>query len=250
MLGLELCLGLVIGTLLGLLGGGGSILTVPALVYLLGQSPQAAVTASLVIVGSNSVLGAVLYTRRGGPDWRVALTFGGAGMLAAYITASWSDQLSSEVLMLSFAGLMLLVGGMMIVRRTRDEDEEHIMRGLPTVITSGLMVGALTGFLGVGGGFLIVPALVMLVGLPMHQAVGTSLIVIAMNSLAGLMGHWGGAALDLGMIGAFAGAGFIGIFAGSWLNKRLPTEILKRAFAIFIIGLALVLLADNLTYLV
>lgn len=244
MLALELCLGLVIGTLLGLLGGGGSILTVPALVYLLGQSPQTAVTASLVIVGSNSVLGAVLYTRRGGPDWRVALTFGGAGMAAAYITATWSDQISSEVLMMSFAGLMLVVGGMMLFRRNRP-DEERELRGLPTVLASGLMVGGLTGFLGVGGGFLIVPALVMLVGLPMQQAVGTSLIVIAMNSLAGLMGHLGGATLDLGMIGAFAGAGFVGIFVGSWLNRRLPTELLKRGFAVFVIGLAVFLLADN-----
>jgi hypothetical protein len=246
MLGLELCLGLVIGTLLGLLGGGGSILTVPALVYLLGQSPQAAVTASLVIVGSNSVFGAMLYTRRGAPNWRVALTFGGVGMLAAYITAGWSDQLSSEVLMIAFAGLMLLVGGLMIFRQAGVEEEEHVMRGLPTVLASGVVVGGLTGFLGVGGGFLIVPALVMLVGLPMQQAVGTSLIVIAMNSLAGLMGHLGESALNLGMIGAFAGAGFIGIFAGSWLNRRLPTEFLKRGFAAFIIGLALFLIADNL----
>ena len=245
MLGLELGLGLMIGTLLGLLGGGGSILTVPALVYLLGQSPQAAVTASLVIVGSNSVLGAVLYTRRGGPNWRVALTFGGAGMVAAYLTASLSSQMSSQTLMISFAGLMLFVGGMMIFRRA-GETEEHEQRGLLTVLGSGLMVGALTGFLGVGGGFLIVPALVMLVGLPMRQAVGTSLIVIAMNSFAGLMGHMGESVLDLGLIGAFAGAGFIGIFAGSWLNRRLPTELLKRGFAVFVIGLAVVLLADNL----
>ena len=242
---MELFLGLIIGIVLGLLGGGGSILTVPALVYLLGQSPQAAITASLVIVGSNSVLGAVLYTRRGTPDWRVALTFGGAGMLAAYATASISDQISSQALMLAFAGLMLVVGGIMIFRRASDS-EERTPGGLLTVLGSGLIVGALTGFLGVGGGFLIVPALVMLVGLPMQQAVGTSLIVIAMNSFAGLMGHMGDSALNLGLIGAFAGAGFIGIFAGSWLNCRLPTEFLKRAFAVFVIGLAVVLLADNI----
>jgi len=245
MLGLELFLGVLIGTLLGLLGGGGSILTVPALVYLLGQSPHAAVTASLVIVGSNSVFGAVLYTRRGAPDWRVALTFGGAGMVAAYLTANLSKQLSSQTMMLAFAGLMLLVGALMIFRRTGDS-EGHEPGGLLTVLSSGIVVGALTGFLGVGGGFLIVPALVMLVGLPMRQAVGTSLIVIAMNSFAGLMGHLDGAVLNLGLIGVFAGAGFIGIFAGSWLNRRLPTELLKYAFAVFIIGLALVLLVDNL----
>lgn len=244
MFGLEIGLGLVIGTLLGLLGGGGSILTVPALVYLLGQSPQAAVTASLVIVGSNSVFGAVMYTRHAPPNWRVALMFGGVGMVAAFMTASLSEHLSSQALMVMFAGLMLFVGLAMIFRRGRKQ--VRAQRGWPTVLVSGLVVGAITGFLGVGGGFLIVPALVMLVGLPMHQAVGTSLVVIAMNSLAGVLGHLGEALPDLGMVGVFAGAGFVGIMAGIWLNKRLPTEILKRGFAVFIILLALVLLADNL----
>jgi uncharacterized membrane protein YfcA len=244
MLALEVCLGLTIGIMLGLLGGGGSILTVPALVYLLGQSPQAAVTASLVIVGSNSVLGVMLHSRHSQPDWRVALTFGGVGMAAAYLTAQISAALPSSVLMMLFAGLMLTVGILMLVRR--GGRQRSAQRRWPTVLASGLGVGALTGFLGVGGGFLVVPALVMLVGLPMHQAVGTSLIVIAMNSLAGVLGHIGDSLPDLGLIGVFAGAGFIGIFAGTWLNKRLPTELLKRGFAVLIIGLALVLLADNI----
>jgi uncharacterized membrane protein YfcA len=245
MLGLEVLLGGLIGVLLGGLGGGGSILTVPALVYVLGQSPQAAVTASLLIVGSNSAFGAMLYTRTGCPDWRVALTFGGVGMVAAFFTAQLSALFSSQVLMSLFAGLMLVIGLAMLLRRN-GRPSAGLRAGWPVVLASGAVVGAITGFLGVGGGFLIVPALVMLVGMPMQQAVGTSLIVIAMNSLAGIAGHWGDALPDLGLIGVFTGAGFVGIWAGKWLNQRLPTELLKRGFAVFVIGLAVVLLADNL----
>ncbi len=185
---LDLVLGFAIGLSLGLLGGGGSILTVPALVYLVGQSPQAAVTTSLAIVGGNSLIGAAFHGGQGTLNWKVAAIFGGAGMITAYMAAGLSKHFSSAALLVAFAVLMLVVAVLMLLRRGR-EGEAGQARPWWVTLLAGAGVGLLTGILGVGGGFLIVPALVMLVGLPMYQAVGTSLIIIAANSAAGLLGH-------------------------------------------------------------
>ncbi|HQZ55446.1 MAG TPA: sulfite exporter TauE/SafE family protein, partial [Thermoflexales bacterium] len=167
----DLALGFIIGLTLGLLGGGGSILTVPALVYVAGLSPQAAVTASLAIVGINSLAGASTHRTQGTLNWKVALVFGGAGMLAAYLSAGLSQLVPARALLIVFAVLMLVVGGFMLLRRSAGE-QTGVARSWPVIAATGVGVGVLTGFLGVGGGFLIVPALVMLVGLPMRQAVG------------------------------------------------------------------------------
>lgn len=242
---IDLLLGGLIGLSLGLLGGGGSILTVPALVYVVGQSPQVAVTASLVIVGANSILGAFFHRQQGTLNWRVALVFGGAGMIAAYFAAGLSHLLPSTVLLVLFAVLMLVVGALMIFRKT-PSNEGHASQGWVVTVAAGAGVGILTGFLGVGGGFLIVPALVMLVGLPMRQAVGTSLIVIAMNSLAGILGHISQTTLDYPIIALFVAAGLAGTFAGTCLAKRVHADHLRRLFAGFVILLAIFLLFDNL----
>lgn len=242
---LDILLGFGIGLALGLLGGGGSILTVPALVYLVGQSPQAAVTASLVIVGANSAMGAFMHRTQGTLNWRVALLFGGAGMAMAYLAAGWSKALPSGVLMLLFAGLMLVVGAFMMLRPTPVSSDEG-GRGFLVTVLSGAGVGVLTGFLGVGGGFLIVPALVLLVGLPFRQAVGTSLVVIAMNSLAGFLGHLQGPPVDIRTVVIFVSAGLTGALVGARLTRFVPPEHLRKVFAIFVIGLAIFLLADNI----
>lgn len=242
---LSLTLGFGIGALLGLLGGGGSILTVPALVYLIGQQPQAAITASLAIVGANSAVGAFFHSRQGTLNLRVALLFGSAGMVAAYFAASISKHFDPTVLMTLFAGLMLVVGVLMLIQR----NEHTISMTEPAagrVLAAGAGVGLLTGVLGVGGGFLIVPALVMLIGLPVQQAVGTSLIIIAMNSLAGFLGHLGGLTFDFTLIIAFVTAGVAGTLAGSRLAVRLRGGQLKSVFAVFVIFLAIFLLIDNL----
>ncbi len=243
--GIDILLGFTIGISLGLLGGGGSILTVPALVYFVGQTPQAAVTASLMIVGANSAMGAFMHRTQGTLNWKVALVFGGVGMATAYLSAGWSKAVSSNTLMLAFAGLMLVVGLFMVLRPTPKQDggEE---RGWLVTVAGGAGVGLLTGFLGVGGGFLIVPALVMLVGLPMHQAVGTSLVVIAMNSLAGFMGHLQGPPVDLEVVAIFVTAGLTGALVGARLTRFVHPELLRKGFALFVIGLALFLLYDNL----
>jgi uncharacterized membrane protein YfcA len=248
-LALDLTLGFGIGLSLGLMGGGGSLLTVPALVYLVGQTPQAAVTTSLAIVGANSLIGASFHRAQGTLNWKVALSFGSAGMLVAYLAAGLSKMLPEAVLLVAFAIVMLLVGGLMLTRGDSGSAETSKPRSLPVVIAGGAGVGLMTGVLGVGGGFLIVPALVMLVGLPMQMAVGTSLIIIAMNSLAGFLGHAGDGSFNLTLTAIFTTAGLIGTFAGARLNKHLPAGKLQKVFAWFVILLAFFLLYDNLPHI-
>lgn len=244
---LALVLGFSIGALLGMLGGGGSILTVPALVYLIGQSPQVAVTTSLAIVGANSALGVLFHRTHGTLNWRVALLFGGAGMVMSYFAAGLSKLFPPSLHMVSFAGLMLFIGVLMATRRSKPTNEHAPLDiHLPKTLLAGAGVGLLTGVLGVGGGFLIVPALVMLVGLPMHQAVGTSLVIIAMNSFSGFLGHLDGPTLDYGLIAVFVVAGLAGTFAGAKLSQRIPADRLRAIFAVFVIVLALYLLYDNI----
>jgi len=172
------------------------------------------------------------------------LIFGEAGMLTAYLSAGLSRQVNPAVLLILFAVLMIAIGGLMFWQRTADQTNRSTAPWL-IVVASGAGVGVLTGFLGVGGGFLIVPALVMLIGLPMPVAIGTSLIVIAMNSLAGLLGHLTGAAIDIRLIVIFVTAGLVGTYAGARLAHRLRPDRLRAVFAIFVIALALFLLYDN-----
>lgn len=243
-LALSLLLGSAIGLSLGLLGGGGSILTVPALVYLIGQSPQAAVTTSLAIVGANSALGVLFHCTHGAVHWRIALLFGSIGMVTSYLAAGVSKQFSATALLVAFALLMLVISLLMLRSRpTPATSDGHIHT--VKVLISGAVVGLLTGILGVGGGFLIVPALVMLVGLPIRQAVGTSLVIIAMNSAAGFLGHIGGA-FDLHITLLFIVGGLAGSFLGARLATRLDANLLRRLFALFVLVLGALLLVDNL----
>ncbi|MCK6579585.1 MAG: sulfite exporter TauE/SafE family protein [Anaerolineae bacterium] len=243
---LETALGFGIGLSLGLLGGGGSILTVPALVYLLGQTPQTAVTTSLAIVGANSALGAFFHRAQGTLNAPVALLFGGSGMIVSYGAANLSKRLPPSLLMVAFAGLMLLIGALLIVQKTPNRADEGATPQVWKSLAGGAVVGLVTGILGVGGGFLIVPALVMLVGLPFHSAVGTSLMIIAMNSLAGFAGHLTGVVIDPALILVVVVAGIAGTRAGSRLARRLQPAMLRRSFALFVVALAILLLIDNL----
>jgi uncharacterized protein len=243
---LDLILGFAIGLSLGLLGGGGSILTVPALVYLVGQSPQAAVTTSLAIVGANSLLGAWFHKGQGKLNGHVALVFGGAGMLAAYLSSGLSGFFSPQALMIAFAVLMLVVGALMLRRPYEAKGPRRSQPNLGIILISGVGVGLLTGALGVGGGFLIVPALVMLVGLPIYEAIGTSLVVIAANSLAGFLGHINSGMCDIPLVLVFVAAGLAGTYFGARLAGRLPANRLRQAFGFFVICLAIALLVDNL----
>lgn len=247
---LDLGLGFGIGLSLGLLGGGGSLLTVPALVYLVGQSPQAAISTSLAIVGANSMLGAAFHHRQGSLNWQVALIFGGAGMIVAYLSAGLSRLFSASALLITFAVLMLVISGLMLFHKEPSKvGEPKPIRGWPVALLGGAGVGFLTGLLGVGGGFLIVPALVMLIGLPMYQAVGTSLVIIAANSLAGLAGHIQGNWFNVSLTLIFVSAGLVGTYIGTKLASRLPASRLRQGFAVFVIILAIFLLIDNIPQL-
>jgi uncharacterized membrane protein YfcA len=195
-------------------------------------------------------MGAMFHNREGSLNWRVAAIFGGAGMVVAYLAAGLSKLFSPAALLVAFAVLMFLVGALMLLQRGRQGQADAQARPWWVTLLAGAGVGLLTGLLGVGGGFLIVPALVMLVGLPMYQAVGTSLIIIAANSAAGLLGHMSQGLLDVTLTVIFVAAGLAGTFVGSRLAHRLPASRLKQAFAVFVIVLALFLLRDNLPKLV
>lgn len=238
-----LLMGLV-GISLGLLGGGGSILAVPVLVYVARLPAPEAVAVSLVIVGTTSLGSAVLHARAGRVDGRTAALFGLAGMLAAPFGARLSDRVEPHVLLLTFALLMLVVGTAMLRPRSEGSEVQGRRHGL--LAAAGAVVGALTGFLGVGGGFLIVPALVLLAGLPMPEAVGTSLAIITMNSLAALVAHrefLDGGFLSMAFLtlAALAGSGLGARWSGRWTPSGL-----RRSFAVLVLVVGGVMAAHNL----
>lgn len=238
-------LGALIGLALGMLGGGGSILTVPILVYLLGLDAHIAVATSLVIVGINAVAGAGMHLRERHVRLKQALFFGAYGIPAAFVGARLSRFLSGPTLLVLFAVLMLVVAALMLRRSAPPAWQGSATSGW-RVVLGGLSVGFLTGFLGVGGGFLIVPALVLLLGMEMPEAVGSSLVVIALNSVAGLLGHLDNSALPWTLIGIFAISGLVGLRVSSWTTHWIPPGRLRQSFALFVVALALVLLAINL----
>lgn len=238
-------LGALIGLALGMLGGGGSILTVPILVYILQQDAHSAVATSLVIVGANAVLGAWLHRRGGHVKLQQALIFGAVGIPAAFGGARLSNLLSGPMLLVLFALLMLVIAFIMLRGGLAVRQEHSHAPVWWKVALGGGGVGFLTGFLGVGGGFLIVPALVLLLGMEMADAVGSSLVVIAINSAAGLLGHLSDSALPWGLIGVFVIAGLVGLLAGARMTRQLAPHRLRQAFAMFVVALAVVLLAIN-----
>ena len=241
----ALGLGLVIGLLLGLLGGGGSILAVPALVYGVGMPLAAAVPTSLVVVGISSATALTPRLRKGQVQWRLAAVFGAAGAGAAFAGAAVNRLLEPRVVLVGFAAMMVAAGVRMLRERTAAGGDCALPGGginwrgcLPKAIGSGVVVGFLTGLFGVGGGFLIIPALVLLLGLSMTVAVGTSLIIIVINSVAGFAAHAGDAALDYPVVGAFTVAAVVGSLAAARLGSRLPAERLRRWFAYLVFAVA------------
>ncbi len=247
--------GLVVGVSLGALGGGGSILTVPALVYLLGQEPKAAVTGSLVIVGITSVMALIPHWRAGRVQVIKGIVFGVLGIAGSLVGSMLSARVPSQVLLVGFAALMLLVAVLMVRRASRTSGTDHAEE-LPPVIRRGPLrvdwaratrialaasaVGLLTGFFGVGGGFILVPALVLALGFPMPVAVGTSLLVIAINSVTALVSRAGhDIAVDWTLIAVFTGAAIVGSLLGGRLASRVPAAVLTRAFAVLLVVVAL-----------
>ena len=250
MTALALGLGLLIGVTLGALGGGGSILTVPVLVYLLGESPQSATTASLVIVGVTSAAAAVGHARGHRVRWLAGAVVGAVGVPASLLGTRLNAEVDPDVLLVSFAALMVVAAAAMLLRTlkgtsTPDEDDEQL-RGAGTraprtavkVVVAGLVVGFLTGFLGVGGGFVIVPALVLALGYDMPVAVGTSLLVISLNSGVALVARGAEGSFSWAVIVPFTLAAVVGSSGGKRLADAASGTMLTRAFAVLLLLVA------------
>jgi uncharacterized membrane protein YfcA len=245
---LALLLSGMIGVSLGVMGGGGSILALPVLVYVAHIDPRQAVGMSLAIVGSTSLMASLMHHRGGRVDLRVGAAFGLSGLPGAYLGAKLTHLMSPHVLLLMFSILMLVVGAVMYLRSVREPKAgaHRAKRRTPAIMAAGLGVGFLTGFLGVGGGFIIVPALVMFAGLPMPNAVGTSLLIIALNCTAGFLGHLGEGGLPIGATASFTAVAIVGGVGGERLASRLSPRSLRRGFAIFVVLLGLYVLIRNL----
>ncbi|WP_427500968.1 sulfite exporter TauE/SafE family protein [Methylomonas sp. MED-D] len=247
-------LAIAIGLLLGLLGGGGSILTVPVLVYLLHVAPKTAIATSFVVVGISSLMALIPHAQRGHVCWKSALAFGTAGMLGAFGGGRLAGQFSGDLLMALFGLVTLVTALAMIANKRPPRPDEVVSGGLcplntpyPRLLFDGLLVGGLTGLVGVGGGFLIVPALVLLVDLPMTAAIGTSLLIIVINAVAGLAGYSNHAELDLTLTLTFTGGAVVGSLLGGWLSNYLSPAALRRGFGWFVLLVAGYVLSNAVT---
>jgi uncharacterized membrane protein YfcA len=246
--GLALAFGLLIGLLLGIVGGGGSILTVPILVYALDQGVHEATATSLVIVGVTALIGAIPHARAGRVDLKTALIFGTAGIVGAFAGTWLNARVSGPAILLMFGLLMLVIALRMALgkRMSVSAAGPAVTRRFPwTVPATGLVVGVMTGFFGVGGGFLIVPALVLILRIPMRLAVGTSLIVIAINSAAGVAAHLGSGDIDVRLASLFVAGGFTGAILGGRLAGHVDEARLSRGFATLVAVVGVYLIARN-----
>ena len=247
--GLGLALAAVIGLSLGLLGGGGSILTVPVLVYVLAVPAKMAIAMSLPVVGVTSAISAGVHWRLGNVRVTTALGFGVLAMIGAFAGAKLSVLLSGAAQLALLGAVMLAASGSMLRRRSFEAPAPLLSPAAPAraavLAPVALAVGVLTGIVGIGGGFLVVPALVVLARVPMREAVGTSLLVIAMNSAAGFAGYVGTVMLDWGFLAGFTAAAVAGALVGTSLAARVLGETLKRAFGLFLLCMGAFVLFQN-----
>jgi uncharacterized membrane protein YfcA len=239
---LVLALSVVIGLSLGVLGGGGSILTVPILVYVAGFEAKEAIAASLFVVGVTSAVSVLSHARGGRVMWRTGLIFGAAGMAGAFVGGLLGGHIPGQILLIAFAIMMVATSVAMLrgrKKKNNDAGAAPVKHDLPLgrVLLDGAVVGLITGLVGAGGGFLVVPALALLGGLPMSVAVGTSLVVIAMKSFAGLAGYLTTVQLDWGITLGVTAAAIVGSLVGSKLAGRIPEAALRKAFGWFVLAM-------------
>lgn len=237
---------IAIGVSLGLLGSGGSIITVPVLVYLLGQDEKVAIAGSLFIVGSIALAGSLQYVRAGMIDWRNVLVFGAPGMAGTYLGALIAAYVPG-VLQLAMFALVMLLASYMMLRPADLTHEQHTPREAWKIALDGLVVGVITGLVGVGGGFLIVPALVLLGGVAIHRAVATSLVIIALKSYSGFYKYIDvldaqNLQLDWPTISLVTALGIAGSFFGARIARKMPQQRLKQGFGYFLIVMGLYIL--------
>ena len=232
-------LAVLIGISLGLLGGGGSILAVPLLAYVAGMEPQEAVAGSLFVVAVTSAVSLITHARRGHVQWRIGTLFGAASMIGAFAGGLIGGRIPGAALMIAFSLMMLATAAAMLRRRRKSSSPSSGRKGAAhhwwRILIDGSVVGLVTGMVGAGGGFLVVPALALLAGLTMPAAVGTSLMVITMKSVAGLGGYLTTVTLDWALILMATAAAVAGALLGSQFTDRIPETRLRRAFGIFVL---------------
>jgi hypothetical protein len=241
---LGLFLSLLIGVSLGLLGGGGSILTTPILLYALHVDPKPAIATSLVVVGVTSLAGVLQHARAGNVAWRTGLVFGLAGMVGSYVGGYFSHWVPETVLLGLFA--LMMAGTSIAMFRGREDRGPQRAHPLWQIVLEGTAAGAVTGLVGAGGGFVVVPALALLGGLPMKQAVGTALLVIAMNSFAGFLGHASHVTIDWVLAAQVSAAAVAGSFLGTAMAAWVRPDQLRRGFAVFVLAMACFVLYEQL----
>jgi uncharacterized membrane protein YfcA len=258
-------LAVLVGITLGLIGSGGSILTVPILVYIMGVNPVLATAYSLFIVGSTALVGGVQSALQKRVDFKTVLIFGIPSIAAVYATRMWlmpviptelftigSLVITKSIgLMLLFAVVMILASVSMIRPGKNKETDEDAPRvyNYPMILLEGAVVGLLTGLVGAGGGFLIIPALVLLARMPMKLAVGTSLFIIAAKSLIGFIGDLQGSEIiDWKLLGIFTAFAVAGIFIGILLSKKIPGQKLKKGFGWFVLVMGIYIIIKELFF--
>ena len=255
----------VMGLSLGLIGGGGSILTVPILVYLFGVNPVLATSYSLLVVGLTSLIGSYSHFKKGNLDLKTAVIFGLPSIVSVYAVRKFllpiiPDQLftvgdtiitKSIFILLVFSMLMVVAAFSMIRKNKREvlDCNENIKYNFPLILGEGILVGAVTGLVGAGGGFLIIPALVLFGGLCMKKAVGTSLLIIALKSLIGFTGDLGsGLELNISFMLMFAGFATVGTVAGALISKYIANEKLKPAFGWFVLAMGIYIISKEVLF--
>jgi uncharacterized protein len=256
---------LLMGLTLGLIGGGGSILTVPILVYLFSVDAVLATAYSLFIVGLTSLVGSFSHISQGNVHWKTAFVFGVPSIISVYLTRLYLVPLipaqvfqigdfamTKSLLILMFFALLMIFASYTMIRECKSCKEKlvgEIEYNYPLILIEGLVVGTITGFVGAGGGFLIIPALVLFAKLPMKQAVGTSLVIIAMKSLIGFTGDLkGGEYIDWQFLGYFSLVAIVGILVGSLLSKKVDDDKLKPAFGYFVLIMGIYIITKELFF--
>ena len=254
---------LFIGVVLGLIGGGGSILTVPVLVYLLHINPVTATAYSLFVVGASSLVGAIQNIQKKLVDFRTAIVFAIPAFIAVYSTRKFivpaipeqlftlgSFVVTKNIAIMVFFAIIMLLASFSMIKDKRDNSQnenESVAYNYPLIIVEGIVVGILTGIVGAGGGFLIIPALVLLAKLPMKKAVATSLLIIAIKSLIGFIGDVENLEIDWNFLFVFTIISIIGIFIGGYISNFIEGKKLKKAFGWFVLLMGIYIIYKELT---
>lgn len=249
----------LIGISLGLIGGGGSILTVPVLVYLFSLNTIQATTYSLFIVGATSVAGAVSYFRKGWVDFKTVITFGFPSVAAVFISRNFllpaipqelirtgKITITKDTFLMLLFAILMVVASYKMIRQNKQADLKDNKSGYLMVVLQGILIGTLTGLIGAGGGFLIIPALVGMLGMPMKSAIGTSLAIIAINSLSGFLFSLSHTSIHWLFLLGITFMAVVGIFIGSYISRRIDGKKLKPAFGWFILIMGFYILAKEM----